>query len=161
MTPPISLSGDASRMQTDVIHRFLSEESYWAQGIPRETVEKSIQNSLCFGVFEGSAQVGFARVVTDQATYLYICDVFVLPTHRGRGLSKKLVEEINAHPDLQGLRRWGLVTQDAHGLYSRFGFQAPTTAGHLERRDPEVYARSANRRGNPLQAAHVLSERAG
>lgn len=161
MTPPISLSGDTSRMQIDVIHRFLSEESYWAQGIPRETVEESIQHSLCFGAFQGSAQVGFARVVTDRATYAYICDVFVLPTHRGRGLSKKLVEEVNAHPDLQGLRRWGLVTQDAHGLYSRFGFQAPTTAAHLERRDPEVYTRSANRRGNPLQAAHVLSERAG
>lgn len=145
MNPSITVSSDPSRLQIDVIHRYLSEESYWAQGIPRETVEKSIRNSLCFGVFEDENQVGFARVITDRATYAYICDVFVLPSHRGRGLSKKLVEAIDVHPDLQGLRRWGLVTQDAHGLYSRFGFHTPTMPeGYMERRDPDVYTRAGS-----------------
>ena len=123
------ISCDPARLDLDVIHGFLSQ-SYWAKAIPRALVEKSIQNSLCFGAYQGAAQVGFARIVTDKATFAYLCDVFVLPDHRGHGLSKALVTAIVAHPELQGLRRWNLVTIDAHGLYEQFGFK---TAAQPER----------------------------
>ena len=109
-------------MNIDTIHRYLSEESYWAKGIPRETVERSIRNSLCFGAFEDGTQVGFTRVITDRATFAYIADMFVLPSHRGRGISKQLMQAVMSHPELQGLRRWHLSTVDAHGLYAQFGF---------------------------------------
>ncbi|HYH07500.1 MAG TPA: GNAT family N-acetyltransferase [Thermoanaerobaculia bacterium] len=112
------------RFDVDVIHRYLSEESYWAQGIARERVELSIEHSLCFGAFDGDAQVGFARVITDYATFAYLADVFVLESHRGRGVAKQLMGAILTHPRLQGLRRWHLVTRDAHGLYAQFGFAA-------------------------------------
>jgi len=106
-----------------VIQEFLANESYWAQGIPRSILEKCIENSLCFGVYDQEGkQVGFARVVTDYATYAYIADVFILEAQRGLGLSKWLMECIMSHPDLQGLRRWNLATRDAHGLYARYGF---------------------------------------
>lgn len=110
------------RVDLDVVHRYLSEESYWARGIPRELVERSIRHSIPFSAFDGDAQVGFARVISDRATYAYIADVFVLPEYRGRGISKAIMAAINAHPELQGLRRWSLVTRDAHGLYEQFGF---------------------------------------
>jgi GNAT superfamily N-acetyltransferase len=109
-------------MDIDTIHRYLSEESYWAKGIPRSVCERAIKNSLCFGAFDDGAQVGFTRVITDYATFAYIADVFVLPSHRGRGISKQLMQAVMTHPELQGLRRWHLSTLDAHGLYAQFGF---------------------------------------
>jgi GNAT superfamily N-acetyltransferase len=120
----ITISTDRARMDVDAIHRYLSEESYWAKEIPRERVERSIANSLCVGAFDGDAQVGFMRVITDYATFAYLADVFVLPSHRGRGISKEIMSATMNHPELQGLRRWHLVTRDAHGLYAQFGFAA-------------------------------------
>ncbi|MSO55423.1 MAG: N-acetyltransferase [Acidobacteria bacterium] len=108
----------------DAVHAFLTR-SFWAEGISKELVAKAAANSLCFGLFDGQAQVGFARVITDRATYAYLCDVYVLESYRGRGLGKRLVEAVMAHPDLQGLRRFQLVTRDAHGLYERHGFALP------------------------------------
>ena len=116
------ISTDPGLFDLNVVHGFISQ-SYWAKGIPRPLVERMIQNSLCWGVYHGAAQVGFARVITDKATFAYLADVFILPEHRGRGLSKALVATILAHPDLQGLRRWMLVTADAQGLYEQFGFK--------------------------------------
>jgi N-acetylglutamate synthase-like GNAT family acetyltransferase len=137
------ISDDKSCLDLDVIHRYLSEESYWAQGIPREVVARSIANSLCFGIYErDGAQVGFARLITDRATYAYLADVFVLASHRGKGLSKRLMETIIAHPDVQGLRRWTLATRDAHELYARYGFTPIAKPDRLmERHAPNVYAR--------------------
>jgi GNAT superfamily N-acetyltransferase len=112
---------DPAQQDVDAIHAFLFR-AYWCEGIPRETVARSIQNSLCFGVFDGERQVGLTRVITDRATYGYICDVYILEEYRGRGLSKWLMSCIMAHPDLQNLRRWTLATRDAHGLYAQFGF---------------------------------------
>ena len=114
-------------MDIDTIHRYLSEESYWAKGIPRDVCERAIASSLCFGAFDGGMQVGFARAVTDYATFAYLADVFVLPSHRGRGISKQILQAVMTHPGLQGLRRWHLVTRDAHSLYAQFGF-APLDA---------------------------------
>lgn len=111
------------RVDVEVVHRYLCEESYWAKGIARETVERSIEHSLPFSAFEEEAQVGFARVITDYATFGYIADVFVLASHRGRGVSKQLMHAIVTHPRLQTLRRWHLVTRDAQGLYAQFGFE--------------------------------------
>lgn len=116
------ISTDKARLNVDLIHRYLSEESYWAQNIPRELVEKSINHSLCFGIYQCDEQVGFARVISDFTIFAYLADVFILPMHRGKGLSKKLMQAIVAHPDLQGLRRIMLGTRDAHGLYAQFGF---------------------------------------
>ncbi len=118
-----SISNDPGRLQIEIIHDYLANHAYWSKGIPRSVIERAIKNSLCFGVFDGLQQVGFARVVTDRATYAYLADVFILEEHRGRGLSKQLLKTIFRHPDLQGLRRWSLATQDAHELYARFGFQ--------------------------------------
>jgi GNAT superfamily N-acetyltransferase len=118
----VTISTEKSLLDVPMIHRYLSEESYWAKGIPRDFVERSIENALCFGAYEDGKQVGFARVVTDFAVFAYIGDVFVLDSHRGRGVSKMIMSAIMAHPRLQGLRRWSLVTSDAHGLYKQFGF---------------------------------------
>jgi GNAT superfamily N-acetyltransferase len=115
------LSTDSASMDVDAVHAYLSR-SYWAKEIPRELVAKSVRESLCFGIFQGDAQVGFARVITDRATFAYLCDVYVLEDHRGHDLGKRLMEAIIAHPDLQGLRRIVLATRDAHGLYEKFGF---------------------------------------
>ena len=120
----LTITTDRSRLDLDVVHRFLAA-SYWAAGIPREVVERAVRHSLCFGAFEGQAQVGFARVVSDYATYAYVSDVFVLPSHRGRGVGKRIMAAIVDHPDLQGLRRWTLFTRDAHGLYRQYGFGEP------------------------------------
>ncbi len=119
-----SISTDPQRFDLDAVHAFLSR-SFWAEGIPKALVAKAAANSLCFGLFDGPAQVGFARVVTDRATFAYLCDVYVLESHRGLGLGKWLVQSVMAHPDLQGLRRFQLVTRDAHGLYERHGFAVP------------------------------------
>jgi len=105
------------------VHRFLSEESYWCPGVSREVVEQSIDNSLCFGAYDRNEQIGFARVVTDTATYAHLMDVFVLSEHRGRGIGKDLMRAVMAHPDLQGLRKFTLHTADAHSLYEQFGFR--------------------------------------
>lgn len=116
------ISPDPARLDLDVIHGFLTN-SYWAKGIPREVVARSIENSLCFGIYDSAgAQVGFARVISDFATFAYLADVFVLESHRGRGLGKRLMECIKTHPSLQGLRRWTLSTKDAHDLYAQYGF---------------------------------------
>jgi GNAT superfamily N-acetyltransferase len=120
----IVVTTDRSRLDLDVIHGFLTT-SYWARGVPREIVARSMENSLCFGAFDGDRQVGFARVISDRATFAYICDVFALESDRKRGIGKSLMAAIMAHPELQGLRRWMLATRDAHGLYRQFGFGAP------------------------------------
>lgn len=116
------ISTDPARLQLDVIHRYLSEESYWAKGRELEVTRRAVENSLPFGVYYGDDQIGFARVVTDRATFAWIADVFILPAHRGKSLSKRLMEAILSHPELQGLRRWVLATKDAHGLYAQFEF---------------------------------------
>ena len=119
-----TITTDKSSLDIDCIHRFLSEQSYWANGIPRDTVATSIQHSLCFGAFAEHELVGFARVITDYATFAYVADVFVTPEHRGRGVSKLIMNAMRKHPSLQGLRRWHLVTRDAHELYEQYGFRA-------------------------------------
>jgi len=134
------ISTDRERLSLDVIHNFLTN-CYWAKGIPRNVVAQSIEHSLCFGIYDGSgAQIGFARVVSDFATVAYLGDVFVLESHRGRGLSKWLMQCVVQHPALQNLRRWILLTRDAHGLYSQFGF-TPVTAPerYMELHQPNVY----------------------
>jgi GNAT superfamily N-acetyltransferase len=117
-----SISTDKTKLDIDVIHNYLCNESYWAKNIPVEIVEKSIEGSFCFGIYDDDKQIGFARVVTDHATFAYLADVFILDGYRGKGLSKMLMKEIMGHPSLQGLRRWMLATRDAHGLYTQFGF---------------------------------------
>nr|PZN49050.1 MAG: GNAT family N-acetyltransferase [Bacteroidota bacterium] len=116
------ISTDRSKLDTDSIHEFLSTKAYWCLNIPKETVRKSIENSLCFGLYDGEKQVGFARVISDFATIAYLGDVYVLEEYRGHGLSKWLMETVMSHPQLQGLRRWILLTGDAHGLYRKFGW---------------------------------------
>jgi GNAT superfamily N-acetyltransferase len=136
------ISLDPSRIDLAATHAFLSG-SYWAAGIPLATLRKAIDNSLCVAAFAGGQQVGFARVVTDRATFAYLADVYVLDSHRGRGLSRRLVAALVEHPELQGLRRLMLVTRDAHGLYEKFGFTAlahPSRVMELHR--PDIYARA-------------------
>ena len=117
-----TISTDAARLDATAIHAYLSR-SYWAAGIPLALVRRAIDHSLCFGVFHRDEQVGFARVITDRATFAYLADVYVLEAHRGRGLAKWLMEVIMSHPALQGLRRFALSTRDAHALYRQFGFE--------------------------------------
>lgn len=117
------ISTDPQRLNVDVIHKFLTEDSYWVPGVPRDVVERSLENSLCFGVYHGAEQIGLARVVTDKATFALLADVFILAPHRGKGLSKALMRCVVGHEDLQNLRRLLLLTSDAHGLYSQFGFK--------------------------------------
>jgi GNAT superfamily N-acetyltransferase len=122
--PGYEISTDPARLDRDLIHHFLHHEAYWALGVPRDVVERCIDNSICFGVYRDAEQAGFARVVTDRAAIAYLADVFVVEAHRGRGLGTWLVESVMAHPDLQGLRRFMLGTKDAHALYERFGFRS-------------------------------------
>jgi GNAT superfamily N-acetyltransferase len=117
----ITLSSERALLDVDAIHAYLTR-SYWANGVSRERVAKSLEGSLCFGAFDGERQIGFARVITDRVTFGYLCDVYVLEAYRGRGLGKRLVAAVRAHPDLQTLRRLLLKTRDAHGLYEPFGF---------------------------------------
>jgi len=121
------ISTDKGLLEKEMIFRYLNEVSYWAKGVSKETVLTSINNSMCFGVYKDGKLIGFARVVTDKATFAYLCDVFILDGFRGLGLSKWLLQTILAHPDLQGLRRWLLATADAHGLYNQFGFMPLTS----------------------------------
>jgi len=136
------ISDDPSRIDVDAVHAFLSR-CYWAAGIPRGIVARSLAHSLCVGIYDAAgAQVGLVRVVTDFTTFAYLCDVYVLEPHRGRGLSKAALQLLQTHPKLQHLRRWHLVTKDAHGLYAQFGFSVVKDADrHMEKRDPEVYQR--------------------
>jgi len=137
------ISTDCKRLDVSLIHETLSR-SYWSPGIPREIVERAIANSLCFGIYEGSNQIGFARVISDKSTFAYLSDVFVLEAHRGKGLATWLMETIQSHHDLQGLRRFLLATRDAHPLYERVGF---TTLANPDRMmeilDSNAYARFA------------------
>lgn len=142
-------STDRSKLDVDMIHGFLTR-SYWAGGIPRETVARAIENSFCFGVYDGREQVGFARVISDFATFAYIADVFIVEPYRERGLGKELMATVMAHPELQGLRRWILATRDAHGLYAQFGFTPLENPGRMmEVADSEAYLRSAETRDAP------------
>jgi len=139
------ISTDPARLQPAAIHAYLTR-SYWSPGVPRAVVDRAIANSLCFGIYAGESQVGFARVVTDKATFAYLADVYVLEEHRGQGLSKRLVAAIQAHPDLQGLRRFLLATKDAHGLYAQFGFKPLTAPDRMmEIRDPDPYGAGQSR----------------
>jgi GNAT superfamily N-acetyltransferase len=136
------ISTDPARLDLDVIHKFLTN-CYWARGVPREVVARSMERALCFGIYDGrGAQLGFARVISDFATIAYVGDVFVLESHRGGGLGKWLMECIVQHPALQNLRRWILTTRDAHGLYAQVGFTpVKSPERYMERHDPNVYER--------------------
>lgn len=139
---------DTSReaLDRDMIHAFLAEQAYWSCGIPRETVERAIEGSLCFGGYLDGRQIAFARVVTDGATFGYLADVFVLPAYRGQGHARALIAAVMAHPQLQGLRRFSLATLDAHALYAGFGFTAPSGPQNLmEKLDPDIYTRQPGR----------------
>lgn len=145
----ITISTDPSRLDVDLIHRFLSEESYWAAGIPRERVVRSIAHSLCFGAYDEDArQIGFARIISDFATFAYLADVFVVPEQRGRGVGKQLMAAIREHTELQGLRRWMLATRDAHDLYRQYGFSGVAAPERLM----EIVVRDAYR-GSGANAA--------
>lgn len=127
----VEIDCSRERLDVEMIHHFLSRESYWAAGIPRRLVEQSIANSLCFGAYVNDEQVGFARVITDYATFGYLADVFVVPAFRGQGISKRLMQAVMAHPDIPQLRRLMLATRDAHALYTSFGFQSVLDATPL------------------------------
>jgi GNAT superfamily N-acetyltransferase len=134
-----SVSTDPALLDLDAVHAFLST-SYWAEGIPRDLLARALRGSLCFGLYEGDRQVGLARAITDGATFAYLCDVYVLPGWRGRGLGTWLMECVMGHPDLQGLRRFSLVTRDAHELYRPFGFtEVRSPERHLEIARPGLY----------------------
>lgn len=142
-TSTIVVDCDPRRLDVTLIHGFLTA-SYWARGISIDLVRQSIEHSLCFGLYDASRQVGFARVITDGTTFAYLADVFIVESHRGRGLSKQLMTAIRQHPRLQNLRRWMLVTRDAHSLYAQFGF-GPLSAPErvMECVDPDIYLRGA------------------
>jgi len=139
------LSTDKSKIDVEIVHQFLSH-SYWAESIPLEVVKKSIDHSLCFGMYHHHKFIGFARVISDFATFAYLADVFIVPEERGNGLSKWLIGTIMDHPQLQGLRRFTLATRDAHGLYARFGFSPfDRPERWMQKHDPHVYKKNANR----------------
>lgn len=144
MDTPLRISTDPAELDVALVHRFLSEQSTWARGIPLATVQRALAHSLCFGGFVYGAQVAFARVISDHATFANLVDVFVLPAHQGLGYGKQLVQAVMDHPDLQGLRRFTLATGDAHGLYAGFGFTAPLRPQSLmERYFPALYETGA------------------
>src|SRR5688572_16653181 len=137
-----TVSTDNNRLDIPTIHDFIANQSYWAQGRSIETLKRALDNSFNFGLYKTDQQIGFARVVTDYATFAWVADVFVLPVHRGKGLSRWLMELILSHPDLQGFRRWVLATKDAHSLYARFGFIALHRPERwMERPDPNMQER--------------------
>jgi GNAT superfamily N-acetyltransferase len=143
-SPSVEITTDLSGIDLDRVHQWLSRKSYWAGQMPRTVFDRAVGGSLCFAALMNEMTVGFARVVSDRATFAYLCDVFVDPAHRGRGISKVMLAAVVAHPELQDLRLWLLATTDAHGLYARYGFTALASAQrHMERRDAEVYARMA------------------
>lgn len=137
-----TVSTDKSRLDIGVIHGFLANESYWAKDIPVSVVEKTLAGSLCFGIYHQDRQIGFARLITDYAAFAYLADVFIIQEYRGKGLSKLLMRTILAHPELQTLRRWLLVTADAHALYSQFGFTPiPNPEKFMQLHNPDVYTK--------------------
>ncbi|MGA7160274.1 MAG: GNAT family N-acetyltransferase [Bacteroidota bacterium] len=137
-----SVSADPSKLDIEAIHDFLTH-CYWSEGISKKTVARAIEHSLCFGLFEGNKQIGFARVISDRATYAYLCDVYVLETYRGKGLGTWLMSCVMKHPDLQGLRRFTLLTRDAHGLYQKFGFTAAKNPSrYMEIHNADIYKKS-------------------
>lgn len=155
-----SISTEQARFDVGAIHAYLTR-SYWAADIPMDVVARAIENSLCFGVFHGAEQVGFARVITDKATFAYLADVYILEAHRGNGLAKQLLRVIQRHPALQGLRRFLLATKDAHGLYRQFGFSAPAKVEFLmEIADPDVYRRKVAVRNVQVDAAAAADNQA-
>ena len=136
----VEISADPKRLDVKAIHAFLSA-SYWSPGIPLATVQRAVENSVCVGAYAAGVQVGFARVVTDKATFAYLADVYVLEAHRRRGISKQMMEVLLQLPELQGLRRMMLATRDAHSLYERFGFKPlAAPARFMERHNPNVYS---------------------
>lgn len=138
----LRISTDPAELDVALIHRFLSEESYWAKGIPAATLERALAHSVCVGGYLDNKQIAFARAVTDQATFAYLADVFVLPGHRGNGYGRQVVAALLDDPRLQGLRRWHLVTRDMQRLYAGFGFVPLTQPErHMQRHDPEIYRR--------------------
>lgn len=138
-----TISTDFARLDLALMHHHLSHEAYWSPGIPLEVVARAFQNSLAFGIYRGEEQVGWARLITDRATFAYLADVYILEAHRGAGLGKWLMEVILSHPELQGLRRWMLATRDAHSLYARYGFRPLATPERfMERHFPDVYKKS-------------------
>jgi len=138
--PSYEITSDKSRMSVEAAHAFLTT-TYWSPGVPLSTVRKAFDNSLCFAALADGEQVGFARVVTDKATFAYLADVYVVQAHRGRGLAKLLVQAVQQHPELQGLRRFMLATRDAHGLYAQFGFAPLSAPGRfMERFDLDAEA---------------------
>lgn len=149
----LTVSTDPARLDAVAVHAYLSR-SYWATGIPLDTVERALRHSLCFGLYDGDAQVGLARVVTDHATYAYLCDVYVLESHRERGLGKWLIECVMAALATLGLRRLNLVTRDAHSLYARHGFQPLAhPEGWMELHRPDIYT-TASGREIPVPTGH-------
>jgi GNAT superfamily N-acetyltransferase len=135
------LSTDKSKLDLKMIHEFLSTESHWAKNIPYERVKKSIENSLCFGLYHNEKQIGFARVISDYSTIAYLGDLFILKDHRGMGLSRWMLEVIMNHPDLTGLRRWILVTKDAHDVYQQYGWaMVARPENWMEIHDPDAYS---------------------
>ena len=143
--PPIEISIDRSRLDVKAIHAYLTQ-SYWSPGIPLATVARAVDNSVCVGAYLGDAQVGFARVITDKTTFAYLADVYVLEPHRGNGLSRRMMEALTQHPELQGLRRWLLITRDAQGLYAKFGFKTLAAPDRfMELHTPNAYAAQSPR----------------
>ncbi len=138
------ISTETSRVDVDAVHAYLSR-SYWAEGIPRAVVAQAVAGSLCFSLFDRGAQIGFARVITDRATFAYLCDVYVLEAYRGQGLGKWLIEEATKHPAVAGVRRFVLVTRDAQGLYEPFSFKTPVDSGrYMEIFRPTIYKQAAD-----------------
>jgi GNAT superfamily N-acetyltransferase len=151
----ILITTDPARLDLETVHGFLTG-SYWAEGIPRETVERSVRHSICFGAFDGGRQVGFARVISDRATFAYVADVFVLDSHRGRGIGKRIMAAVTSHPELQSLRLWTLFTRDAHGLYRQVGFREARYPDRLmERRQPQPYAVGAGNGAHCAKGEHT------
>ncbi|SMC05704.1 Acetyltransferase (GNAT) family protein [Sulfobacillus thermosulfidooxidans DSM 9293] len=141
------VSTDPALLDKETIFSYLHHEAYWSLGLPRDVFEKSLEHSLCFGIYQHNTQLGFARVISDFSTFAYLCDVFILTPYRGQGLGKWLMESIMDHPDLQGLRRFYLVTRDAHGLYKHYGFSSLDDCGrHMEKVVPAkvLYERGQN-----------------
>ena len=144
LPPHLEFDCDPVRLDRDMVHHYLSQESYWAAGLPRDIFERSLAGSLCFAAYVNGQQVAFARMITDQATFAYLADVFVLPDWRGHGISKALMAFIMAHPGLQNLRRMLLATADAHGLYAQYGFTPLSNPERMmEKLDSQVYQRLA------------------